>query len=108
MNSLSAAAIPLCTMRCAPPCPCKDAGATAEPPRICPSASALAVPPAPTSSAVAPIKDPPGPAQGSKKVVRGGAFKYDKDQLLSAGRTFDSPTVTFEHVGFRCALDAPH
>jgi len=50
-----------------------------------------------------PAKDPPGPATGTTKVVRGGAFKYGKDELLTAERTFDKPTVTYEHVGFRCA-----
>jgi formylglycine-generating enzyme required for sulfatase activity len=53
--------------------------------------------------ATCPAKDPPGPTQGTKKVVRGGAFKYGADELLSAGRTFDKPTVTYEHVDFRCA-----
>ena len=54
-----------------------------------------------------PSKGPPGPSQGTLKVVRGGAFKYGPDQLSSAGRTFDKPTVTYEHVGFRCAKSLP-
>ncbi len=53
--------------------------------------------------AVSPTKNPPGPWNGSKKVVCGGAFSYDKDSLESHGRTYDRPTVAYEHVGFRCA-----
>jgi formylglycine-generating enzyme required for sulfatase activity len=48
-------------------------------------------------------KDPEGPSDGDRKVVRGGAFKYGASELLSAGRTYDAPTVHFEHVGVRCA-----
>ncbi|NUP12683.1 MAG: SUMF1/EgtB/PvdO family nonheme iron enzyme [Polyangiaceae bacterium] len=50
-----------------------------------------------------PAKDPEGPSAGESKIVRGGAFKYGASELLSAGRTFDDPTVHFEHVGVRCA-----
>lgn len=51
-------------------------------------------------------RDPEGPFQGEKKVVRGGAFPYGADDLLSAGRTFDLPEQHFEHVGVRCARSA--
>ncbi len=53
--------------------------------------------------ALSPANNPPGPWSGSKKVVRGGAFSYDDESLESHGRTYDKPTVAYDHVGFRCA-----
>lgn len=50
-----------------------------------------------------PPRDPPGPFLGEKKVVRGGAFSYAASEVGSHGRTYDRPTVAYNHVGFRCA-----
>ncbi|MFO0613801.1 MAG: formylglycine-generating enzyme family protein [Polyangiaceae bacterium] len=53
-----------------------------------------------------PDKNPEGPFEGDDRVVRGGSFKYDAELLLSAERTYDEPTVHYEHIGVRCARDA--
>ena len=51
----------------------------------------------------APSRNPAGPASGTKKVVRGGAFSYQADNLNTHGRTFDTPETGYNHVGVRCA-----
>ncbi len=51
--------------------------------------------------------NPPGPHSGKYKVVRGGAYSYSDESLETHGRTYDKPTVTYEHVGFRCARSVP-
>ena len=53
-----------------------------------------------------PAKNPEGPFSGEARVVRGGAFKYGATELSSAGRTYDEPTIHYEHVGVRCAKSA--
>lgn len=53
--------------------------------------------------AISPAKNPEGPFTGSKKVVRGGAYSYDADELNAHGRTFDRPAKAYDQVGFRCA-----
>jgi formylglycine-generating enzyme required for sulfatase activity len=53
-----------------------------------------------------PAKNPEGPVEGKHKVVRGGSFKFSIDLLTSAERTYDDPTVRYEHIGIRCAKDA--
>jgi serine/threonine-protein kinase len=55
--------------------------------------------------ALGPDRDPPGPASGEKKVVRGGAYSYGADELTVHGRTFDLPIKAFTQVGFRCVRD---
>jgi serine/threonine-protein kinase len=53
--------------------------------------------------ALCPARNPEGPWSGKKKIVRGGAFSYDADELNTHGRTFDLPTKAYDQVGFRCA-----
>jgi formylglycine-generating enzyme required for sulfatase activity len=53
--------------------------------------------------AIAPARNPVPPFTGDKKVVRGGSFSYGKDNLTTHGRTFDVPTIAYDHVGIRCA-----
>jgi formylglycine-generating enzyme required for sulfatase activity len=53
--------------------------------------------------ALCPDKNPEGPWQGDKKVVRGGAYSYGDEYLTTYGRVFDEPTVSYDQVGFRCA-----
>lgn len=49
--------------------------------------------------------NPRGPAEGDKKVIRGGG-RYDPQQRLSASaRQFASPDTRTEDIGFRCARD---
>jgi len=53
--------------------------------------------------AILPERNPPGPWSGEKKVVRGGSFSYGASELEAHGRTYDLPTIAYEHVGVRCA-----
>jgi formylglycine-generating enzyme required for sulfatase activity/lysophospholipase L1-like esterase len=51
----------------------------------------------------APIWNPPGPTQGSTKVLRGGSWADHQSALRVAYREVDSPANRFGNVGFRCA-----
>ncbi len=53
--------------------------------------------------AVAPNVDPPGPASGSNRVLRGGSWGSDAVFTRSADRDHDSPTLRGFGVGFRLA-----
>jgi formylglycine-generating enzyme required for sulfatase activity len=50
-----------------------------------------------------PDRDPSGPARGSARVLRGGAWFYDDGRLRSAYRDCSHPAVTVDNVGFRVA-----
>ncbi len=51
------------------------------------------------------VYNPRGPAQGEKKVIRGGG-RYDASTRLSAtARQFASPETRADDIGFRCASD---
>ena len=53
-----------------------------------------------------PVNDPPGPATGEAKVLRGGCW-YDGHHVATrvASRAFFDPQDTFMYIGFRCARD---
>lgn len=48
-----------------------------------------------------PKENPKGPASGSKKVVRGGAWNDDPEDIRVSVRKDESPTSTSEYIGFR-------
>ncbi len=50
-----------------------------------------------------PKEDPPGPAQASLRVVRGGSWLYDGRDCRSADRGRDEPGYRFNDLGFRVA-----
>ncbi|MDE3018287.1 MAG: formylglycine-generating enzyme family protein [Nitrospirota bacterium] len=50
-----------------------------------------------------PSRNPPGPAQGYWKVLRGGSWHSDTDNLRASLRYRQAPEVRFNHIGFRCA-----
>ena len=54
---------------------------------------------------VSPAENPPGPASGSSKVLRGGAWSSLADYLGGARRSGVDPFVRDTNVGFRCARD---
>lgn len=55
-----------------------------------------------------PLDNPPGPASGSRRVIRGGAFNHNTiDGLRAAARASLNPEDTKISVGFRCAVDNP-
>lgn len=51
-----------------------------------------------------PSRNPPGPPQGYWKVLRGGSWHSDADNLRATLRYRQAPEVRFNHIGFRCAL----
>lgn len=59
--------------------------------------------------AVSPEVDPPGPARGTSRVIRGGDWYSDGRDCRSAFRYADIPDGTFYALGFRvvCDLGAP-
>ena len=50
-----------------------------------------------------PASNPPGPATGAKKVLRGGSWYYSAEYLRSSARLNDDPSVAVGLYGFRCA-----
>ena len=57
--------------------------------------------------AESPRKDPKGPASGTTRVLRGGAWMSHIQWLTVAHRFKVPPTTRHAHHGFRCAQDAP-
>jgi len=56
----------------------------------------------------APGKNPPGPATGSHKVLRGGCSLYDERLSRCAARMVNPPHVRdWTPIGFRCVVSAP-
>ncbi|MBI5502872.1 MAG: SUMF1/EgtB/PvdO family nonheme iron enzyme [Deltaproteobacteria bacterium] len=51
--------------------------------------------------------DPPGPADGPERVVRGGSWDDVDTDLRVSVRSFASPGTRNEFLGFRCARNAP-
>ncbi len=60
-----------------------------------------------TYYATSPIQDPPGPAEGIYKVIRGSSFESEFSQAPSALRHYGGPTYTSHDLGFRCAVQQP-
>ncbi len=52
---------------------------------------------------ISPYRDPPGPASGSFKVLRSGAWLAEANVLRAANRIHHSLDGTYNIVGFRCA-----
>jgi len=52
-----------------------------------------------------PINDPPGPASGTYRVVRGGDWLGDTGPLRVANRPYNYPFNQYSYMGFRCAGD---
>jgi formylglycine-generating enzyme required for sulfatase activity len=50
-----------------------------------------------------PVTDPEGPSSGEHRVLRGGSWNGDADDLRSAYRLRFSPGYRYNHVGFRVA-----
>lgn len=53
-----------------------------------------------------PERNPPGPANGNKKIQRGGSWNSDPGYLRTTYRNGRHPTYRNYNVGFRCAADA--
>jgi len=53
------------------------------------------------------VYDPNGPATGTKRVMRGGAFNQYVGQLRSAARSSGAPNGRANYSGFRCVRTTP-
>ncbi|MGH7255203.1 MAG: formylglycine-generating enzyme family protein, partial [Nitrospirales bacterium] len=53
-----------------------------------------------------PEKNPPGPPDGSKKVMRGGSWNFSGEYVRTTTRLYDIPKHRAADLGFRCARDA--
>ncbi len=51
-------------------------------------------------------KNPGGPGQGDRKVVRGGAWFCNPDAVRAANRHKNNPDIGSFNIGFRCVKDA--
>jgi len=51
---------------------------------------------------VSPASNPPGPATGTYRVLRGGSFDHQDNSLRTANRTDTLPTDQYFTIGFRC------
>jgi formylglycine-generating enzyme required for sulfatase activity len=56
---------------------------------------------------LSPPADPPGPAQGAERVVRGGAWNLPAEDVRSARRYGRPPDQGYNLVGFRLAAPGP-
>jgi serine/threonine-protein kinase len=59
-----------------------------------------------TYYAHSPAENPPGPAKGQYRVLRGGSWNHSKDGMRTAFRLDSSPTNVVDNFGFRCVLPA--
>ena len=50
---------------------------------------------------ISPVKNPAGPAQGAKRVIRGGSWADDETQLRAARRANRDPNERSDRIGFR-------
>jgi formylglycine-generating enzyme required for sulfatase activity len=53
--------------------------------------------------AASPAANPPGPLQGDQRVLRGGSFENQAQDLHAANRFFFDPQAATSSFGFRCA-----
>jgi len=54
-----------------------------------------------------PTSDPPGPFNGTVKVLRGGGWFYDWVYSRAASRITGEPGYRNDSIGFRCAVSIP-
>jgi formylglycine-generating enzyme required for sulfatase activity len=57
--------------------------------------------------ASSPREDPPGPTNGTLRVVRGGTWSLDRFKCRSAFRNCDRPAYRRTNTGFRAAVSSP-
>jgi sulfatase modifying factor 1 len=53
-----------------------------------------------------PARNPKGPLQGSRKVIRGSGWESEAPLLRSAHRVGSDPNNRNHSLGFRCAIGA--
>ena len=55
---------------------------------------------------VSPRKNPQGPFSGTHKVLRGGTWYSNEEQIRITNRYFSLPDIKSFHIGFRCVREA--
>lgn len=55
--------------------------------------------------ATAPARNPRGPAAGTERVMRGGAWSSGADDLRSTTRSSESPSSRYSSIGFRIVVE---
>ena len=55
---------------------------------------------------IAPLTNPPGPASGSKRVIRGGSWTDDETELWSYRRGSRDPNDRGDQIGFRIVIES--
>jgi formylglycine-generating enzyme required for sulfatase activity len=53
------------------------------------------------------LNNPLGAASGTRRVLRGGSWNYNAENLLSSVRNSATPTDTYDYVGFRVVRTVP-
>ncbi|MFM7174645.1 MAG: formylglycine-generating enzyme family protein [Caldilinea sp.] len=51
---------------------------------------------------MSPTNNPPGPATGEYRVLRGGSWNLDDSSVRSADRFIDYPGYWYDYYGIRC------
>ncbi|MFT3893873.1 MAG: SUMF1/EgtB/PvdO family nonheme iron enzyme [Anaerolineales bacterium] len=54
-----------------------------------------------------PADNPPGPSNGTERVLRSSGFDSDLDQLSILNRRSEDPAMHGSDIGFRCVVDQP-
>jgi formylglycine-generating enzyme required for sulfatase activity len=54
---------------------------------------------------ISPVNDPPGPATGSERVLRGGSWQYSPRFARPSVRFKFNPDYRLNYLGFRCTRD---
>lgn len=54
-----------------------------------------------------PLQNPPGPASGATRVIRGSSFESDDSQTPAGVRHFGANAYTSRDLGFRCVVPQP-
>jgi formylglycine-generating enzyme required for sulfatase activity len=55
---------------------------------------------------ISPIKNPGGPASGTKRVIRGGSWADEESQAWSFRRASRDPNDRSDQVGFRIVIES--
>jgi serine/threonine-protein kinase len=60
-----------------------------------------------TYYADAPTSNPTGPSSGDGRVLRGGSWNHDRNDIRASMRIWSNPAEAIDNFGFRCAVSVP-
>jgi serine/threonine protein kinase len=52
-----------------------------------------------------PMRNPPGPNDGTFKIVRGGSWTFEDEGLVTSSRYWIYPDLSSSDIGFRCVIE---